>query len=256
MPEITVYMNCDTRLAINLQMFNLGENDEFIFAIKNFDYIDSPCVFLFRARKDDMDDNGEVIFKIPPMNSKSLKPGAFYNFAVLFDAFDPKRETEYRKLTDNGNIRLEYGAHDLMIEPESHGCKNEIIGMHLELLDEISSVEPTGGKCEVIDIRLELLDEISSVSPDKYKCEVLGVRLELLDALSSIDPEKFRNEVVGIRLELLDALSSIDPEKFRTKVEGVRLELQDEISSVVLNEIINMRLEPLIAKIREGVTFD
>jgi hypothetical protein len=35
MPDITVYMNCDTRLAINLSMFNLGENDEFIFAIKN-----------------------------------------------------------------------------------------------------------------------------------------------------------------------------------------------------------------------------
>ena len=33
-PEITVYMNCDTRLAINLRMFNLGENDEFIFVVK------------------------------------------------------------------------------------------------------------------------------------------------------------------------------------------------------------------------------
>ena len=36
MPEITVYMNCDTRLAVNLSMFELGENDEFIFAIKNY----------------------------------------------------------------------------------------------------------------------------------------------------------------------------------------------------------------------------
>ena len=35
MPEITVYMNCDTRLAINLRMFDLSDKDEFIFAIKN-----------------------------------------------------------------------------------------------------------------------------------------------------------------------------------------------------------------------------
>ena len=94
MPEITVYMNCDTRLAINLRMFDLGENDEFIFAIKNYSYIDSAYVFLFRARKDDIDENGEVIFKITPAASKHLKPGAFYNFAVLMDAFDPKKETE------------------------------------------------------------------------------------------------------------------------------------------------------------------
>ena len=40
MPEITVYMNCDTRLAINLSVFDLGDNDEFIFAIKNYDYIE------------------------------------------------------------------------------------------------------------------------------------------------------------------------------------------------------------------------
>ena len=40
MPDITVYMNCDTRLAINLGMFNLSENDEFIFAIKNYSYIE------------------------------------------------------------------------------------------------------------------------------------------------------------------------------------------------------------------------
>ena len=42
MPEITVYMNCDTRLAINLRMFDLSDNDEFIFAIKNYDYNKQP----------------------------------------------------------------------------------------------------------------------------------------------------------------------------------------------------------------------
>ena len=50
MPDITVYMNCDTRLAINLSIFELGDDDEFIFAIKNYSYIDSSYVFLFRAR--------------------------------------------------------------------------------------------------------------------------------------------------------------------------------------------------------------
>ena len=35
MPEITIYMNCDTVLAINLRKFNLSEHDELVFTIKN-----------------------------------------------------------------------------------------------------------------------------------------------------------------------------------------------------------------------------
>lgn len=116
MPDITVYMNCDTRLAINLKMFGLGDNDEFIFAIKNFNYVDSPYVFLFRAKKADMDERGEVIFKITPKASKALKPGAFYNFALLVNAYDRKQPTEYKKLTDNGRIIIDYGAQDLLIQ--------------------------------------------------------------------------------------------------------------------------------------------
>lgn len=180
MPEITVYMNCDTRLAINLRMFDLGENDEFIFAIKNYSYIDSPYVFLFRARKDDIDENGEVIFKITPAASKHLKPGAFYNFAVLMDAFDPKKETEYKKLTDNGNINIEYGAQDLTIEPEQ---------------DEKDFA------CSIVGVRLELLDAISAIDPEKFKCEVLGVRLEPVDEISSTPPAI--TEVLGMRFEEL-----------------------------------------------------
>lgn len=183
MPNITVYMNCDTRLAINLRMLDLGENDELIFAIKNYSYIDSPYVFLFRARKSDIDENGEVIFKITPSASKLLKPGAFYNFAVLINAFDPKQETEYRKLTNNGDIIIEYGAQDLQIKTE----------------------EPNSGisKCDIISMRLELIDEISSVNPDKSKCEVLGVRLELLDELSSVKPNGIMGEIIDMRLEHL-----------------------------------------------------
>jgi hypothetical protein len=158
MPEITVYMNCDTRLAINLRMFELGDNDEFIFAIKNYSYIDSPYVFLFRARKDDIDENGEVIFKITPDASKHLKPGAFYNFSVLVDAFDPKKETEYKKLTDNGDINIEYGAQDLSIKTELSDSSFGVMGVRLELLDEISSIKPNELMGQIVGMRLEPLD--------------------------------------------------------------------------------------------------
>lgn len=157
MPDITVYMNCDTRLAINLRMFDLGENDEFIFAIKNYSYIDSPYVFLFRARKADIDENGEVLFKITPAASKHLKPGAFYNFAVLADAFDPKKETEYKKLTENGNINIEYGAQDLTIKTELSSSDISVAGVRLELLDEISSVKPNEIMGQIVGMRLEPL---------------------------------------------------------------------------------------------------
>lgn len=179
MPEITVYMNCDTRLAVNLRMFNLGENDEFIFAIKNYSYIDSSYAFLFRAKTSDIDENGEVLFRITPEASKQIKPGAFYNFAVLMNAFDPKKETEYKKLTDNGAIRIEYGAQDLTVKPDF-----------------------TPGDITVLGIRLELLDEISSIGPDKYKCEIEGVRLELIDEVSSIPPAI--SEILGMRVEMVE----------------------------------------------------
>jgi hypothetical protein len=129
-------MNCDTRLAINLRLFNLGDNDEFIFAIKNYSYIDSPYVFLFRARKSDIDDNGEVIFKITPEESKKVKPGAFYNFSVLINAFDSDKATEYKKLTENGNVYIEYGAQDLLLPEEPEEVVfYEITSVRLEQID-------------------------------------------------------------------------------------------------------------------------
>ena len=133
-PDITVYMNCDTRLAINLSMFELCEYDEFIFAVKNYNYIDSSYAFLFRARKSNMDEHGEVIFSIDPDASKAIKPGAFYNFAVLENAFNPSLPTVYKKLTRNGNIIIEYGAHDLaMPEPEMPKIPyTEILAAHVE----------------------------------------------------------------------------------------------------------------------------
>lgn len=134
MPDITVYMNCDTRLAINLNLFELSEADEFIFAIKNYSYIESPYVFLFRARKSDMDERGEVIFKITPEDSKALKPGAFYNFALLINAYDRQKETEYRKITDNGNVIIEYGAQDITVPEDNilEDLSGDIIKARLE----------------------------------------------------------------------------------------------------------------------------
>lgn len=141
MPDITVYMNCDTRLAINLKMFNLSEFDEFVFVIKNYSYIDSPYAFLRKFTLADIDDEtGEVIFKITPEESKRIKPGAIYNFAVLLNAFNKKEETEYKKLTDNGDILIEYGAHDLALPQEQEpltGDVYSIVDVKLEDTDTV-----------------------------------------------------------------------------------------------------------------------
>jgi hypothetical protein len=121
MPDITINMNCDNRLAINLDELKIGDKDEFIFAIKNYDHIDSPYAFLFRTRTDYKNKNGEVIFKISSEETKKLKPGAFYNFAILLNAYDTLKETEYRKLTSNGKVYIEYGAQDILVPKESMG---------------------------------------------------------------------------------------------------------------------------------------
>lgn len=158
MPEITVYMNCDTRLAINLRMFDLGDNDEFIFAIKNYNYIDSGYVYLFRARKKDIDKNGEVIFKITPEVSKRLKPGAFYNFSILANAFDLRAPTEYKKLTDNGAIHIEYGAQDILVKPaEGEIGYDDITGIRLEPISDESadSILSPYASSRIVGMRVE-----------------------------------------------------------------------------------------------------
>ena len=152
-------MNCDTRLAINLRVFNLEDTDEFIFAIKNYSYINSPYVFLFRARNADMDANGEVIFKITPEASKHIKPGAFYNFAVLKNAFDRRKETEYKKLTENGNVVIEYGAQDIIVYGEDYDPESEIIGVKLVPIDTVTDLSANLFMGEIIRMDLELLEE-------------------------------------------------------------------------------------------------
>ena len=161
MPDIVVYINCDTNLAINLQMLNLSENDEFIFAIKNYSYIDSPYVFLFRARTSDINKaTGEVLFRIPPTASKHLKPGAFYNFSVLQNAFDRTKPTEYKKITSNGNIILDYGAQDLIVQTDDYTTNDEIIGMRLEPVDDFSddSIINSGVMKAIVGMHIEPID--------------------------------------------------------------------------------------------------
>jgi hypothetical protein len=159
MPDITVYMNCDTRLAINLRRFNLGENDEFIFAIKNYSYIDSPYVFLFKATAEDIDENGEVLFKITPAESKQIKPGAFYNFSVLLNAYDKRRETEYKKLTENGNINIEYGAQDILVCGDGDDSESEVVSARLEPTTGMPTLEANMFMGEIIGMNLEPLNE-------------------------------------------------------------------------------------------------
>jgi hypothetical protein len=159
MPDITVYMNCDTRLAINLRMFELGKYDEFIFTIKNYDYIDSSYVFLFRARASDMDENGEVIFKIDPDTSKAIKPGAFYNFALLANAYDKYKLTEYKKLTENGRVNIEYGAQDLVLPAPQ---------------------EPVSPFSEISDARLEALSDDTELHGGTAHGTLLNVEIKAI----------------------------------------------------------------------------
>lgn len=158
MPEITVYMNCDTRLAINVSLFELSDKDEFIFAIKNYNYIDSDYVYLYRARKKDIDQNGEIIFKITPEISKRIKPGAFYNFSILANAFDLRAPTEYKKLTDNGAINIEYGAQDILVKPaEGEVGYDDITGIRLEPVSDenADSVLSPYASSRIVGMRVE-----------------------------------------------------------------------------------------------------
>lgn len=158
MPEITVYMNCDTRLAINLRMFDLSDKDEFIFAIKNYNYIESDYVYLYRARKSDIDKNGEIIFKITPEVSKRLKPGAFYNFSILANAFDLREPTEYKKLTENGAIHIEYGAQDMLVKPAADEVGyNDVESVRLEPISDenAESVLSPYASSKIVGFRVE-----------------------------------------------------------------------------------------------------
>ena len=140
LPDINIYINCDTILAINLSAFNINEYDEFVFTIKNFDYIDSSYVFIYKATLQDINDDGEIIFAIGPDTSKNIKPGAFYNFELLVNSFNPGSSTLCKKLTENGKVNIKYGAQDLaLMEADSDELDPEsitITGIRLKAIEE------------------------------------------------------------------------------------------------------------------------
>ena len=111
-PDITVYVNCNTHFAINVKHFNLTDEETLVFAIKNYDYIGAPTIFTSEIVKDDENAKGECVIKIPPEVSRKIIPGAFYTF-VLVSTDTESGESIYTKLTKNGNINLDYGAPDL-----------------------------------------------------------------------------------------------------------------------------------------------
>lgn len=160
MPEITIYANCDTCLAVNLRAFDIGDNDEFIFTLKNYDYIESDFIYMFKARNTDIDENGEVLFKIPAKTSKMLKPGAFYNFAVLTDAYDRKLPTVYKRLTENGNILIECGTQDMLVKTGTGSeCTEEIVAARLATLDTIIEPNNDPHAGELLSGYLEIIEE-------------------------------------------------------------------------------------------------
>lgn len=160
-PDITVHLNCDTCLAINLRALSLNDNDEFIFTIKNYDYLDSFYVFMFKARNTDINpETGEVVFKIPAITSKMLKPGAFYTFAVLADAYDLRLPTMYKVLSKKGNILIKYGAQDVLVKTDT-GYENteDIVAARLVTLDTIIEPSESQNAGELLNGRLEVLEE-------------------------------------------------------------------------------------------------
>jgi hypothetical protein len=153
-------MNCDTILAVNLRALELGTNDEFIFVIKNYDYINSPYVYIFRAKSTDMNRDGEVIFKIPAATVKHMKSNAFYTMAVLVDAFDTKRETVYNKLTDNGRVIIDYGAQNLIVADVDGVDDYEIVSMRLEPVGDNADFTSCAIANEIVGVSLELVETL------------------------------------------------------------------------------------------------
>lgn len=156
MPDIPVYINCDTIIAINLKVLNLSDFDEVVFIVKNYDYIDAPYVFIFKARRADADENGEVVFKIPQRASRRLKHGAFYTISVFTNAFDTKNETIYTSLAEKGNIILKYGRQDLVLTTDEDIISDyEIISMRLEPINTPSLTSIIAPTAEIVGLRLE-----------------------------------------------------------------------------------------------------
>jgi hypothetical protein len=107
MPKITIYSNCDTALTLNLGCFSFAPEEQLIFIIKNHDYTDAPVEFLHTILPKDLNSDKNVSLFVPKENAAEIKTGAIYTFMIKH------KDGQYSKLTPNGTIRVEYGAHDV-----------------------------------------------------------------------------------------------------------------------------------------------
>lgn len=158
-PDINISANCDTILAINTGTFEISKDDEIIFVIKNYNFNDSPYIFMFRATKKDINDRNEILFKVPTNCARQVKPGAFYTFMKLTNAFNIRREADYLKLTDNGRIIVDYGAQSFLTPTDTTEPGFEVVSARLEPIQDISSIKPSQINCELIDVRLEMIND-------------------------------------------------------------------------------------------------
>ena len=69
---------------------------------------------------------------------------------MLINAFDTKKETEYKKLTDNGNIIIEYGAQDILVRGENDDPESEIISVRLEPVEQAGILDANMFMGEVV----------------------------------------------------------------------------------------------------------
>lgn len=107
MPTITIYSNCDTALTLNLSCFSFAPQEQLIFVIKNHDYTEAPAEFVHRITTDELNSDKNVSFIVPKTNATNIKTGAIYTFMTQ------NLEGQCSKMTPNGRVKVEYGAHQL-----------------------------------------------------------------------------------------------------------------------------------------------
>lgn len=112
MPNITVYANCNTALTLNLGCFSFAPQEQLIFIIKNHDYTDAPVEFLHKVVVEKINEDKNYSFEVPKEVTATIKTGAIYTFMIKH------KDGQYSKVTPNGFVKVEYGAHGINTEEE------------------------------------------------------------------------------------------------------------------------------------------
>ena len=136
LPIVQLSVNCDTILAINTAEFNIQQNDELIFTIKNYDYIGAPAIFLKRICATEINSADEALFKVPPDIVQHIKPCAFWNISVLRNVYDAEKPTQHMRLTGNGRVTIAYGAPYLDTQSQPFEPDEDTAGIHLIPIEE------------------------------------------------------------------------------------------------------------------------